>query len=363
VLGHNGGPAKAQLLYWVENGDLRSLCVEAGAEDVVQLPPQTPYIRGLAVTTAGLNIVTAAGPFSTPLTIHHGASYGRDLTPVAISLQGGIPLTSSSVMTSLDPETWAWWESGRFDYRIESLQIDGRSNLPVTLRPLEYEFPPGSGVQGPTTTVDLFADGSALYRLFHDQVQSWLQVTSFDNSTPTTVHPLAEPTWQIAVDDNELYVVDGDPAAPTVAVYTDFMGETPERSLLLSSDAFGEYGRIVDLAIELPFGLGSNDLYVLHEGLISRLPRDGSPAEMVLELDPAGAGTRHSLQALYLRLESCERIFGDDDGDGVANWYDHCNQTPLGTAVDLVGRPLGDITENCIVDLKDFSVLQNGMTE
>ena len=53
---------------------------------------------------------------------------------------------------------------------------------------------------------------------------------------------------------------------------------------------------------------------------------------------------------------------GDVDGDGVDDAIDVCNNTPPDTAVDVEGRPLGDIDRDCDVDLDDFAVFQVNMT-
>ena len=53
---------------------------------------------------------------------------------------------------------------------------------------------------------------------------------------------------------------------------------------------------------------------------------------------------------------------GDVDGDGVDDAIDVCPRTPLGITVDIKGRPLGDIDQDCDVDLEDFAVFQQGMT-
>ena len=56
-------------------------------------------------------------------------------------------------------------------------------------------------------------------------------------------------------------------------------------------------------------------------------------------------------------------VWADDvDGDGVDDALDVCNNTPLGTAVDAEGRPLGDIDKDCDTDLDDFALFQQGMT-
>ncbi len=53
---------------------------------------------------------------------------------------------------------------------------------------------------------------------------------------------------------------------------------------------------------------------------------------------------------------------GDVDGDGVDDPMDVCNNTPPGTAVDAVGRPLGDVDLDCDTDLEDHGLSQQGFT-
>jgi sulfatase modifying factor 1 len=53
---------------------------------------------------------------------------------------------------------------------------------------------------------------------------------------------------------------------------------------------------------------------------------------------------------------------GDIDGDGVEDENDVCSNTPVGTAVDAEGRPLGDIDLDCDTDLDDFAQLAAGLT-
>ena len=53
---------------------------------------------------------------------------------------------------------------------------------------------------------------------------------------------------------------------------------------------------------------------------------------------------------------------GDVDGDGVDDFIDVCNNTPLGTAVDAEGRPLGDVDQDCDADLEDYALSQQGFT-
>jgi hypothetical protein len=52
----------------------------------------------------------------------------------------------------------------------------------------------------------------------------------------------------------------------------------------------------------------------------------------------------------------------DMDDDGVPNDQDVCDDTPLGVLVDEEGRPVGDTTGDCNVDLMDFGRLTNCLT-
>ncbi len=52
----------------------------------------------------------------------------------------------------------------------------------------------------------------------------------------------------------------------------------------------------------------------------------------------------------------------DSDGDGVDDAHDMCNNTPTDTAVDLEGRPRGDLDQDCDIDLDDFARFQQGFT-
>ena len=58
-------------------------------------------------------------------------------------------------------------------------------------------------------------------------------------------------------------------------------------------------------------------------------------------------------------IDDCD---ADIDDDGVPNEADECDYTPLGTAVDSEGRPLGDIDEDCDTDLADYALFQDGFT-
>lgn len=52
----------------------------------------------------------------------------------------------------------------------------------------------------------------------------------------------------------------------------------------------------------------------------------------------------------------------DADGDGVDDAVDVCQNTPPGIAVDVLGRPLGDIDQDCDTDLHDFELFRQGFT-
>ena len=56
-------------------------------------------------------------------------------------------------------------------------------------------------------------------------------------------------------------------------------------------------------------------------------------------------------------------VWADDvDGDGVDDAVDVCDNTPTGTAVDVEGRPLGDVDLDCDTDLEDHGLFQRGFT-
>jgi hypothetical protein len=50
------------------------------------------------------------------------------------------------------------------------------------------------------------------------------------------------------------------------------------------------------------------------------------------------------------RTDDCDT---DADGDGVLNIFDDCPFTPLGVIVDQDGRPQGDSSQSCVIDLTD----------
>lgn len=52
----------------------------------------------------------------------------------------------------------------------------------------------------------------------------------------------------------------------------------------------------------------------------------------------------------------------DADGDGVDDAVDVCHNTPPDIAVDALGRPLGDIDQDCDTDLDDFALFGQGFT-
>jgi len=355
------GNAQAQLLYWVEDGAVRSHCAESGATDVVQLPVDVGYVRELSVSSAGMSLAAADSAWSQPLTIHHGDVFGRGLRALSASRYAGALLTSTVDATGGDLEPVLFFDSGVYGHRIDMLRVDRGTGLPMALTAFPYEMPVDTGLSAPTITVDLFADRSELYRLIHDPQGSWLQVTSFEGTDATHVYPLQEQTWMARVDADDLYVIEGDASAPYVARYRNYWAPGPTREVLLESGDFGPGSRISGIALESrPSEFG--DLYVLHDAMISRVPRDGAAPELVYEFDAPAAFPRHDLQAVYMRPMACERIFGDDDGDGVANWYDECTNTTGGVAVDPLGRPAADLNADCEVDLSDFAILQNGMT-
>jgi len=55
-------------------------------------------------------------------------------------------------------------------------------------------------------------------------------------------------------------------------------------------------------------------------------------------------------------------ISSDSDGDGIEDIDDVCCDTPLGTAVDSQGRPVGDLDLDCDNDLDDYAIFSRGFT-
>lgn len=55
-------------------------------------------------------------------------------------------------------------------------------------------------------------------------------------------------------------------------------------------------------------------------------------------------------------------IASDVDGDGVDDLLDFCNNTPQDIAVDVDGRPIGDIDLDCDTDNDDYILFQAGFT-
>ena len=58
----------------------------------------------------------------------------------------------------------------------------------------------------------------------------------------------------------------------------------------------------------------------------------------------------------------CAPDIDDIDEDGVADSIDVCCNTPLGIAVDTVGRPTADLDKDCDVDTFDFATFQRNFT-
>jgi hypothetical protein len=71
-------------------------------------------------------------------------------------------------------------------------------------------------------------------------------------------------------------------------------------------------------------------------------------------------------RAIVLLFAICGSTAGlyasDLDGDGILDGNDVCCNTPQGTAVDATGRPIGDLDQDCDVDLLDFALLAANLT-
>ena len=69
------------------------------------------------------------------------------------------------------------------------------------------------------------------------------------------------------------------------------------------------------------------------------------------------------LAAVLVLFGAASPVWASDmDCDGVDDALDVCNTTPVGTAVDDEGRPLGDIDQDCDTDLEDYALFQQGFT-
>ncbi|MBI4718969.1 MAG: hypothetical protein HY763_14275 [Planctomycetes bacterium] len=70
----------------------------------------------------------------------------------------------------------------------------------------------------------------------------------------------------------------------------------------------------------------------------------------------------HRALALFMAATPGYVTAGDSDADGVDDANDACCATPAGLTVDAGGRPLGDATGDCDVDLEDYTILRPVMT-
>ena len=106
----------------------------------------------------------------------------------------------------------------------------------------------------------------------------------------------------------------------------------------------------------------------LYSAISSEAPFRARPAESIGTIYKSGIARNGSL---YTRRTERGTIFvnaathtagfiadPDADGDGVADFYDHCPDTPAGVAVQPNGVPVGDFDCNCRVDLRDFAIMQ-----
>lgn len=68
------------------------------------------------------------------------------------------------------------------------------------------------------------------------------------------------------------------------------------------------------------------------------------------------------ISALMTATLVMSTLAADFDNDGVDDALDLCDNTPVGTAVDAQGRPLGDLDGDCDTDIDDFALFQTGVT-
>jgi hypothetical protein len=55
-------------------------------------------------------------------------------------------------------------------------------------------------------------------------------------------------------------------------------------------------------------------------------------------------------------------LASDGDGDGIDDLDDVCCETPPGTLVDAMGRPIGDFDLDCDNDVLDYEFYMRGFT-
>ncbi len=97
-----------------------------------------------------------------------------------------------------------------------------------------------------------------------------------------------------------------------------------------------------DTSTSLPFGLIERSTPP-----VADCNANGVPDECEIDCDGDGI------------IDACS---DDDDGDGVLDDVDVCPCTRAPGPVDLSGRPVGDVDNDCDVDLADFSLVQENFT-
>ncbi len=108
---------------------------------------------------------------------------------------------------------------------------------------------------------------------------------------------------------------------------------------------------------------GEQDVYYLRIGPKPDCNENGLP-----DREDVTTGRSQDCDGDFLPDE-CERNFDGDefiddcdtdlDGDGIANKYDVCGRTGLGVPATSEGRPRGDTTGNCDLDLSDYWRFRN----
>ena len=83
---------------------------------------------------------------------------------------------------------------------------------------------------------------------------------------------------------------------------------------------------------------------------VRQIIRDGA-----VDLGTAGFDTSFGYGRIDV-LNSLALTEADADGDGISDTVDACPNAPGPGGVDAEGRPLGDVDDNCRVDLVDHAI-------
>ena len=107
-------------------------------------------------------------------------------------------------------------------------------------------------------------------------------------------------------------------------------------------------------------GRGCNQITGRFEVLEYVLGPDGRIQHLWIDFEQHCEGGAPALFG-FVRFNS-ESPGADADGDGVTDVLDACCNTPPGVAVDAMGRPVGDLDQDCDTDVHDYLLFSRGFT-